>query len=93
MANSYLGASAGRDLRDIYNGVTEAIMNEDVFNGSIRKFLKGLGVSAQREIEKVVRHALAEGRLKGNEKFPAKATVTLGGIAFSHEIKGEIELQ
>src|SRR5262249_15327809 len=92
MANSYLGASAGRDLRDIYNDVTEAIMNEDVFNGSIRKFLKGLGVSAQREIEKAVRHALAEGRLKGNEKFPAKATVTLGGIAFSHEIKGEIEL-
>ena len=26
----------------------EAIMNEDVFNGSIRKFLKTLGVSAQR---------------------------------------------
>ena len=26
-------------------------MNEDVFNGSIRKFLKTLGVSAQREIE------------------------------------------
>jgi hypothetical protein len=36
---------------------------------------------------------LAEGRLKGNEKFPAKATVTLGGIGFSHEIKGEIELE
>ena len=68
-------------------------MNEDVFNGSIRKFLKALGVSAQREIEKTVRHALAEGRLKGNEKFPANATVTLGGIAFSHEVKGEIELE
>jgi hypothetical protein len=73
--------------------MTEAIMNEDVFNGSIRKFLKTLGVSAQREIEKAVRRALAEGRLKGNEKFPAKATVTLGGIGFSHEIKGEIELE
>src|SRR5262249_30534375 len=47
-------------------------MNEDVFNGSIRRFLKALGVSAQREIEKAVRHALAEGRLKGNEKIPAK---------------------
>src|SRR5262249_5246178 len=93
MANSYLGALAGRDLRGIYNGAMEAIMNEDVFNGSIRKFLKALGVSAQREIEKAVRHGLAEGRLKGNEKFPAKATVTLGGIAFSHEIKGEIELE
>ena len=39
-------------------------MNEDVFNGSIRKFLKTLGVSAQREIEKAVRKALAEGKLK-----------------------------
>jgi Family of unknown function (DUF6494) len=84
------GSTAGAQA---YNGATEAIMNEDVFNGSIRKFLKTLGVSAQREIEKAVRQALAEGRLKGNEKFPAKATVTLGGIAFSHEIKGEIELE
>jgi Family of unknown function (DUF6494) len=71
----------------------EAIMNEDVFNGSIRKFLKTLGVSAQREIEKAIRQGLAEGKLKGNEKFPAKATVTLGGIGFSHEITGEIELE
>src|SRR5262249_48111218 len=38
-----------------YNDATEAIMNEDVFNTSIRKFLKTLGVSAQREIEKAVR--------------------------------------
>ena len=52
-------------------------MNEDVFNGSIRKFLKTLGVSAQREIEKAVRQTLAEGKLKGNEKFPATGTITL----------------
>jgi hypothetical protein len=69
------------------------IMNEDVFNTSIRKFLKTLGVSAQREIEKAVRQALADGKLKGNEKLAAKATVTLGGIGLSHEIKGEIELE
>lgn len=68
-------------------------MNEDVFNSSIRKFLKTLGVSAQREIEKTVRQALADGRLKGNETFPARATVTLGGLGFSHEVKGEIELE
>jgi hypothetical protein len=76
-----------------YDGAKETIMNEDVFNGSIRKFLKTLGVGAQREIEKAVRQALAEGKLKGNEKLAAKATVTLGGISFSHEIKGEIELE
>ncbi len=57
-------------------------MNEDVFNTSIRKFLKTLGVTAQREIEKAVRQALADGRLKGNEKCPAKATVTIPGIGF-----------
>jgi hypothetical protein len=67
-------------------------MNEDVFNASIRKFLKALGVTAQREIEKAVRQALVEGRLKGNETFAARATVTLSGISFSHEINGEIEL-
>ena len=68
-------------------------MNEDVFNGSIRKFLKTVGVTAQREIEKAVRQALAEGRLKGNEKFPATAMITLGGVGLSHEVKGEIELE
>jgi len=68
-------------------------MNEDIFNGSIRKFLKTLGVSAQREIEKPVRQALAEGKLKRNERFPATDTITLAGIGLSHEVKGEIELE
>ncbi|MGB9389237.1 MAG: DUF6494 family protein [Xanthobacteraceae bacterium] len=68
-------------------------MNEDVFNASIRKFLKKLGVTAQREIEKAVRQALAEHKLKGNERLPTEATVTLGGIDLSLEIKGEIELE
>jgi hypothetical protein len=71
----------------------EAMMNEDVFNASIRKFLKNLGVTAQREIEKAVRQALAEHKLKGNERLPTEATVTLGGIDLSLEIKGEIELE
>ena len=33
-------------------------MNEDVFNMSLRKFLKKVGVTSQREIEKAVRAAL-----------------------------------
>jgi hypothetical protein len=68
-------------------------MNEDVFNTSIRKFLKTLGVSAQREIEKAVREALADGRLKGNEKLPAKAVVTIAGIGLTHEISSDVELE
>ena len=68
-------------------------MNEDVLNTSIRKFLKTLGVTAQREIEKAVRKAVEEGRVKGNEKFAAKATVIIRDIGLAHEIDGDIELE
>lgn len=67
-------------------------MNEDVFNTSLRKFLKKVGVTSQREIEKSVRDALAAGRLKGHEKLPAKMVLTIGGISLAHEITDEIEL-
>jgi len=68
-------------------------MNEDVFNTSIRRFLKTLGVTAQREIEKAVRQAVTDGRIKGKEKFPAKAVVTIAGLGFMHEVEGQIELE
>ena len=68
-------------------------MNEETFNGSLRKFLKTLGVGAQREIEKAVRQAVADGKLKGNEKLAAQATVTIGTLALRHEVKSEIELE
>jgi len=68
-------------------------MNEDAFNASIRKFLKTLGVTAQREIEKAVRQGLADGRIKGNEKLPAKATVTIAGVGLAWQVDGDIELE
>ena len=67
-------------------------MNEDAFNASLRKFLKKVGITSQREIEKAVRDALAAGRLKGHEKLPARMVLTIGGISLSHEIDDEIEL-
>jgi hypothetical protein len=73
-------------------GNQEVIMNEDVFNSSLRRFLKKVGVTSQREIEKAVRDAVAAGRLKGNEKLPAKMVLTVGGVNLSHEITDEIEL-
>jgi hypothetical protein len=67
-------------------------MNEDIFNTSLRGFLKKVGITSQREIEKAIRDAVASGRLKGNEKLPAKMVLTLGDLSFTHEITGEIEL-
>lgn len=68
-------------------------MNEDNFNGSLRKFLKTVGVTSQREIEKAVRDAIESGKLKGNEKLPAKMTLTIAGVNLSYVIDGTIELE
>ena len=68
-------------------------MNEDVLNTSIRRFLKTVGVTSQREIEKAVREAVANGRLKGNEALRAKMTLTVGGIDLTHTIDDNIELE
>jgi hypothetical protein len=67
-------------------------VNEDKFNESLRKFLKRVGITSQREIEKAVRDALEAGRLKGHEKLPAKMVLTVGGISLTHEVTDEIEL-
>ena len=67
-------------------------MNEDVFNASLRRFLKKVGITSQREIEKAVREAIAGGRIKGNEKLSAKIVLTLGGVGLSHEVTDDIEL-
>ena len=68
-------------------------MNEDVLNTSVRRFLKTVGVSSQREIEKAVRAAVASGQLKGNEALAAKMTLTVGGINLTHTIEDNIELE
>ena len=67
-------------------------MNEDIFNTSLRGFLKKVGITSQREIEKAVRDAIASGHIKGEEKLPARVVLTIGGVSLSHEITGEIEL-
>ena len=66
-------------------------MNEEALNTSVRKFLKKVGITAQREIEKAVRDGAASGALKAGAKLPAKATITLGGVALKFEIDGDIE--
>jgi Family of unknown function (DUF6494) len=67
-------------------------MNEDQFNTSLRRFLKQVGVTSQREIEKAVRDAIAAGRIKGHEKLNAKMVLTIDSIGLIHEVSDVIEL-
>ncbi|HEX5617808.1 MAG TPA: DUF6494 family protein [Solirubrobacteraceae bacterium] len=67
-------------------------MDEDVFNMSVRKFLKTLGVTAQREIELAVREQLERGELQGDETLDATATVAVSGLSRDVVVTGRISL-
>jgi ribosomal protein L1 len=68
-------------------------MNEETFNMETRKFLKKVGVTSQREIEKAVRTAIEQGTLKGDETIRAKVTLKLEDLDVAVEIDGAIELE
>ena len=68
-------------------------MNEDVFNMSLRKFLKKVGVTSQREIEKAVRAAIDAGKLSGKEKLNAVVSLRIEGLELAETIDGRIELE
>ena len=64
-------------------------MDESSFNMAVRKFLKEVGVTSQREIERVVR----EGKVKG-DKLKLRMTLTSENApALNHIVEATIELE
>ena len=68
-------------------------MNEDTFNLQIRKFLKKVGITSQREIEAAVRKAIERGDLSGNGKLHATVTLRVPEIGIEMEIEDDIALE
>ena len=68
------------------------LMDEEAFNLSVRRFLKKLGVTSQREIELGVRELLDAGKLSGSETLEARAVVTVEGLEREIVVTGEIAL-
>jgi hypothetical protein len=67
-------------------------MNEDLFNIEVRKFLKEVGITSQREIARAVRDALASGQIKDSEKLKVTARIQIEDVALDHKVEGEIAL-
>ena len=65
-------------------------MDEEALNMSVRKFLKTLGVTAQREIEKAVRTAAENGKLPPGGELSAKARVSVDEIGLDFTIDGKL---
>ncbi len=64
-------------------------MDEDRFNMAVRKFLKEVGVTSQREIERIVREGTAEGT-----SLRLRMTLTSDHEpALKHVVEATIELR
>ena len=68
-------------------------MDQDVFNMQVRKFLKNVGITSQREIETAVRDAIASGKLKGDESIGAKVTLKIDSLGLETDVTGSIDLK
>jgi hypothetical protein len=73
--------------------MTETFMDQETFNLSIRKFLKTVGVSSQREIEQAVAQAVAAGTISGNETLAATMTLRIVALQIEVRFDGDIQLQ
>jgi len=63
-------------------------MENEHFNLSLRRFLKEVGISSQREIERLVR----DRGLEGAGKLRVKIVLTAEGTDLRHEVEGAIDL-
>ncbi len=64
-------------------------MDEDRFNMALRKFLKEVGVTSQREIERIVREGVTKG-----PKLRLRMTLTSDDTpALNHVVETSIELR
>ena len=68
-------------------------MDEEAFETSIRKFLKLVGVSSQRELERAVQQALRERALAGTEALPVTMTLEVAALKLHAQFSGELRLQ
>ena len=68
-------------------------MDQEAFNLSIRKFLKTVGVSSQREVEQAVAKAIAAGTIAGGETLAATMTLQIAALRLEVKFDGEIRLQ
>lgn len=68
-------------------------MDDEALNISIRKFLKMVGVSSQREIEQAVAKAVAARTVQGSEVLPAAMTLSIPALQLEVRFDGHIDLQ
>ena len=68
-------------------------MDEDNLNIEIRKFLKQVGISSQREIENYIRKKFTEGNIKIGETIKVSMNLSSEDRELNHSIKESLKIK
>jgi hypothetical protein len=68
-------------------------MNPDVLNMQVRKYLKQVGVTSQREIENAIRKALEAGEIQNDDRLRIRTTLEIEQIGLTHIVEDAIDLE
>ena len=68
-------------------------MNEDSLNIEIRRFLKKVGITSQRMIEKEIYNAERNGKIKIGDKVELEMTLKINNFNSVHSIKDGIKIE
>ena len=69
------------------------MLNEDVLNIEIRKFLKKVGITCQREIEKSVRNAVDSSIIEKDQILAATVVLEIPTVKLKYTVDGQIKLE
>ena len=72
--------------------MSDTKIDDEKFNLEVRRFLKKVGVTSQREIERAVRAGLSAGKLRGGERLQARMTLEIKDLGLCYDIDGDIEI-
>ena len=68
-------------------------MDEDNLNLEIRKFLKQVGISSQREIENYIRKKFSEESIKTGESIKMSMSLSSEDGELNHSIKEDLKIK
>ena len=68
-------------------------MDEDNLNIEIRKFLKKVGITSQREIENYIRKKFTEGNIKEGDYIKLSMNLSSDDGDLSHSIKESLKIK
>jgi len=67
-------------------------MNDDTVKAAVARFLTYVNGTAQQELEKAVRKAMANGKLRANEACTTGVTLSIEKVGLDVTIYGNIKL-